>query len=249
MKTEKYSSKALKIFLKTKKVCTLDDLMKCLGTNVRKTVFRKLAEVEYQTSYSHHGKYYVLKSNCKFNQHGLWHFDDIWFSIFGTLLETSRQFVEHSDAGYSTEELSQLLHVSAKQALLNLQNRELLIRQKFEGKFIYFSADDNIRQKQVLVRGSDLESWKEESRDLLAHEIKAAIILFFGLLDERQRRLFAGVEAIRTGKSDARISEFLGLDPHTVAKGRCELLERDIDSKRLRRPGGGRKRQEKKLQK
>jgi len=71
--------------------------------------------------------------------------------------------------------------------------------------------------------------------------------LFFSLLDERQRRLFAGMEAIRTGDgSDAKISEFLGIDPHTVAKGRRELLSRDIDVEHLRQPGAGRKRQEKK---
>jgi hypothetical protein len=223
--------------------------MRCLGTDVRKTVFRKLSEIEYQTSYSHRGKYYALKSCCKFDDLGLWHLDDIWFSVFETLLETARQFVEHSDAGYSTDELSRLLHVSAKQALLQLQIREFLIRQKFAGKFVYFSADDSLRRKQVLVRGSGLESWKEVGRDLLAHEVKAAIILFFSLLDERQRRLFVGMEAIRTGKSDAKISEFFGLDPHTVAKGREELLDRDIDFKRLRKAGGGRRKQEKKLQK
>jgi hypothetical protein len=30
-------------------------------------------------------------------------------------------------------------------------------------------------------------------------ELKAAIILFYGLLDEQQRRLFAGLESIRLG--------------------------------------------------
>jgi hypothetical protein len=31
----------------------------------------------------------------------------------------------------------------------------------------------------------------------------------------------------------------LGVDPHTVAKGRTELLGEDIDPTRVRKPGGG----------
>lgn len=247
MRTEKYDSDAIYRLLKSRKICTLDELMACLGTDVRKTVFRKLAEIEYQTSYSHYGKYYALKSCCKFDDTGLWNIDKAWFSVHGTLLETTRQFVERSTAGYSADELNQLLHVSTKQSLLSLQTKELLIRQKFFRNFVYFSVDDGHRRKQILARGSCQQARVEMDQELLAHEVKAAIILFFSLLDERQRRLFAGMEAIRTGKGgDARISEFLGVDPHTVAKGRRELLSQDIDVERLRQSGAGRKKQEKK---
>lgn len=247
MKTEIYSSRTLTNLLKSRKVCTIEDLMAGLGTDVRKTVFRKLAEIEYQTSYSHYGKYYALKSSCKFDSTGLWHIEEARFSVHGTLLETARQFVEHSNSGYSPEELNRLLHVSTKQTLLSLQTRELLIRQKVSRKFVYFSTDDELRRKQVLARGSCQEGRMEMDQDLLAHEVKAAIILFFSLLDEKQRRLFAGMEAIRNGKGgNAKISEFLGVDPHTVAKGRRELLSQDIDIERLRQPGAGRKKQEKK---
>jgi len=249
MKTEKYNSNALRIYLKRNKVCKLDELMDCLGTDTRKTVFRKLSEIEYQTSYSHYGKYYALKSCCKFDDMGLWHFNEARFSVYGTLLETAHRFVESSNAGYSADELNRLLHVSTKQTLLNLRTRELINRQKFDGTFIYFSADDEMRREQVLARGSGQKSQREIDRDLLAHEVKAAIILFFSCLDERQRRLYAGIEAIRTGKGgDGKIAAFLGIDPHTVAKGRRELLNQDIDVERLRQPGAGRKKQEKKLQ-
>ena len=52
-------------------------------------------------------------------------------------------------------------------------------------------------------------------------ELKAAILLFYSLLDEQQRRLFAGLESIKLGHGgDSVLAEFLGLDPHTVARGR-----------------------------
>jgi hypothetical protein len=78
-------------------------------------------------------------------------------------------------------------------------------------------------------------------------ELKAAIILFFSLLDEKQRRLYAGLEAARMGHGgDRKISDLLGLDPHTVAKGRRELLSGDFEREGIRQPGAGRKQVKKK---
>jgi hypothetical protein len=42
------------------------------------------------------------------------------------------------------------------------------------------------------------------------------------------------------------LAQFLGLDPHTVARGRQQLLDRNVTAGRTRRSGGGRKRVEKK---
>jgi hypothetical protein len=45
---------------------------------------------------------------------------------------------------------------------------------------------------------------------------------------------------------DRMVAEFLGLDPHTVARGRQQLLDQNVMTGRMRRSGGGRKRVEKK---
>src|SRR5439155_26063632 len=66
---------------------------------------------------------------------------------------------------------------------------------------------------------------------------------FYGLLDEQQRRLFAGIESLRLGHGgDKLLAEFLGLDVHTVARGREQLLEQEVSLGRIRRIGGGRSR-------
>ena len=83
MKTQKFRAELLNGLMKIRKVCTLDEMIAALGTSVRKTIFRKLAELEYQTSYSHHGKYYALKSTCQFNESGLWAYREAWFSAAG----------------------------------------------------------------------------------------------------------------------------------------------------------------------
>ena len=75
------------------------------------------------------------------------------------------------------------------------------------------------------------------------------MILFFSLLDEQQRRLYAGLEAHKIGYGgDRKIAEFLGVDTHTVARGRRELFGEQVQRGRVRKQGGGRKPAEKKRQ-
>lgn len=82
----------------------------------------------------------------------------------------------------------------------------------------------------------------------MTDEVEAATILFYSLLDEKQRRLYAGLESHKYGYGgDSRIAGILGLDNHTVAKGRQEILSGQIDRERIRQEGGGRIRIEKKL--
>jgi hypothetical protein len=46
-------------------------------------------------------------------------------------------------------------------------------------------------------------------------------LLFYSLLDELQRRLFASLESMKLGHGgDTVLAEFLALDPHTVARDR-----------------------------
>lgn len=79
------------------------------------------------------------------------------------------------------------------------------------------------------------------------HELHTAILLFYSLLDEQQRRLYAGLESIRLGRGgDTLIADFLSLDPHTVARGRQQLLDRNVVTGGARRSGGGRTPTEKK---
>ena len=66
------------------------------------------------------------------------------------------------------------------------------------------------------------------------------IVLFASVLDERQRRLFCGLESLQLG-TDRNIADILHVDPHTVARGRRQLLAQDVEADRVRAVGGGRK--------
>ena len=84
------------------------------------TVFRKSKHLAYRTSYSHRGSYYTLDETARFDEKGLWSFQSVWFSRWGTLLDTAEAFVENSAAGCFVEELDNLLHAGTKEPLLKL---------------------------------------------------------------------------------------------------------------------------------
>ena len=59
-------------------------------------------------------------------------------------------------------------------------------------------------------------------------------------LNERQRRLYAGLESKKIGHGgDRQLAMITGLSVNTIAKGRREL-EQAAGSDRIRAPGGGR---------
>jgi hypothetical protein len=60
-------------------------------------------------------------------------------------------------------------------------------------------------------------------------ELKASILLFYSLLDEQQRRLYAGLESLKLGRGgDRQLADFLDLDSHTVARGGHSAARSDI---------------------
>ncbi len=244
---------ALNDLLNTTKIATLDRLKQELNTQSTMTVYRKLKALGYLSSYSHRGKYYTLKNIPQFDHLGLWTYHSVWFSQYGNLNETTYEFVQNSTAGLSANELQNILHVEVKHSLFKLFQEKRIDRQKYSGRYIYLSVDPVTRRQQITSRkNSEIEFDIDLSLEIgaMADELKAAIILFFSLLNEKQRRLYAGLEAHRIGYGgDKKIAELFGLDPHTVGKGRKELFSSEFATEGVRKKGGGRKSAEKKLQK
>jgi len=255
MNTPKYHLHTLKQFFDRHKIATLDQLQEVLGNPARCTVFRKLGDLQYLSSYSHRGKYYTLKSIARFTKQGLWSFRSVWFSRFGNLLQTCEAFVHYSDAGYSAAELKDILQVKTKHALTQLVRDGRLQRETFDSIYVYLSAQKEVASRQIETREALLEQSPASlivvNPDLATDEAKALLVLFCSMLNERQRRLYAGLESLKLGHGgDAHIASLLGMDPHTVAKGRRELMEADLTATdSVRAPGAGRPSQEKKRRK
>jgi len=247
MRTPSFLSDHLRKFLRLKKIATLPELKQALGTTVDTTVFRKLKELSYRSSYSHRGCYYTLAEIPQFDPHGLWSFQSVWFSRWGNLVSTVETLVNGAPRGYFANELQQILHVEVKDTLLQLVEQRRIARQQITGLFLYCSQDAASRRRQVLARQALSEIPGSASAEVSPEELKASLVLFSSLLDEQQRRLYAGLESLKFGRGgDQKLAELLQLDPHTVARGRKELLAQEVEWDRVRKSGAGRKPVEKK---
>jgi hypothetical protein len=136
MRPEQYDPQSLVRLLRQEKIATMDELKRALGTSADATVFRKLAKLEYRSSYSHRGRYYTLDEMARFDELGLWSFRHVWFSRFGTLVSTVEALVVSAEAGYDAAELEAVLHVEAKQALLELVPAGRLARSEVAGRYV-----------------------------------------------------------------------------------------------------------------
>ena len=252
MRPTQFSADTVIALLRKQTVASLPDVLVALGPRVsRRTAFRKLKNLDARTSYSHRGGYYTLDELADFDERGLWSFAGVRFSRAGTLVATAEAFVQHAEAGHFVDELDNLLHVGTQDALRKLAGDGRLTRHKLAGQFLYCAPDPaqqthQLRARRLLMATPGLGRPLPDA-DLMPEELRAAIVLFASLLDERQRRLFAGLEALKCGwGGDRRIATLLGIDPSTVAAGRRQLVDRDVEVDRVRRAGGGRTPTEKK---
>jgi len=116
-----------------------------------------------------------------------------------------------------------------------------LHRRECEGRYLYYALDRTRRQEQWAARQAQQET---------GDDLQAAKALFFGLLDEQQRRLFAGLESLNRGHGGQQhAAQMFGLDVDTVARGQQELLGAQVLRGRVRQKGGGRPAVEKKRRK
>jgi hypothetical protein len=254
MRTSKNDANALKKLLLKEKAATMPELKAVLETDVNMTVFRKLNELSYFTSYSHSGRYYTLSEIPDFDDRGLWEQNSVLFSNHGNLQKTVTAFVDGSKTGYTASELKSVLQIEVKEPLLILFRKEQVDRKKISGRYVYFTTDLQAKKNQQLNRSGQKTEFALDADYDTGHSLPDKVIksiwLFFSILNEKQRRLFAGLESLKIGHGgDKKVSNMFGMAPHTVAKGRSELLSASIDIERIRKKGAGRIPTEKKARK
>ena len=148
MRLSAFSADAIATLLREQKIASMPKLMTALGTDARRTVFRKLKELAYRTSYSHCGRYYTSMRSLSSISKVCGRIREVWFSVYGTLLSTTAAMVEAADLGYFVEELDNRLHVGTKDALRKLVRDARLTREKVAGQFLYCAADSRRRRQQ-----------------------------------------------------------------------------------------------------
>ena len=159
-----HASELIDIFMKYI-VISMDDLIK--HTKVTKvTIQRRLKEIGYITSYNHNGMYYTLLKLAEFDESGLWDYKGIRFFKDGGLQELIISQINSSGKGYTSEELSTKLGTRVTNQLRLSTKRKLLSRKKYSDFYVYYSINENIHKKQILLREKDtkLPSIDEETQ-------------------------------------------------------------------------------------
>jgi len=159
------TSEKLYPILKHRQVMSLAQILSAVGCS-RRTAIRSLQDLQYLSSYSHTGRFYTLVEIPTFNPLGLWHYEDIHFSRWGSLKKTVVQVVAQSPAGYSHRELVDHLRVRCHNALLDLTTAARLHREKRAqaGPYVYLSSDPVVQSQQFAERRGRWEKQVAQAR-------------------------------------------------------------------------------------
>ena len=163
------------------------------------------------------------------------------FSRDGTLRETIVSVVERSQGGAFASELQTLLQVRVHNALAQLHGAGRLSREQLADQYLYLSPTDRSEQLQKryerMRRAQVSGSAEREEPDELGESMRWLLTV----LNEKQRRLYLGLESMRLGHGgDLQISRMTGVNVKTIARGRRQLQQQQITTERIRAGGGGR---------
>lgn len=225
---------ALRKLIQRRRAVRLEDLFVALGTQSRMTVFRRLTEVGYRTSFTHAGRYYTLADIPAFDALGVWFHKDAGFSVMGNLKESVTWHVEKSPDGRTHAELQHILRVRVHNTLLDLVRQGRIGRKIFGRICLYTSANPERATAQVTQRKELSEVMAqacrvlnlEETLEVLAEALRAAPeIPSVPILTERL--------ALRGHRFESRlvqqVFETHGLVPGKKKRPRASFPGKDFD--------------------
>ncbi len=139
------------------KAMTIKELTVLFNCSVR-TVHRRLKELHVVNSFNCNGRFYALGDVPDYNSIGIWHFNGISFSKFGSLTETVVTLIKKSEAGLSAAEIGELVKLNPHSFIWTISQRLTVRREKVKGRFVYFSANDAVGERQCLNRQREKSS-------------------------------------------------------------------------------------------
>jgi len=191
--------------LKKTKVFTLPQLVAMLECSSR-TAQTKLQQWQVYNSYNHNGRYYALPNVPRFDEHGRWQYQQIFFSRHGTLKNTVVQLVRQASAGLTGQQIGELVQLSPRSFLHHFRDTPGLRREKHGGVYVYFAADPDSYAQQRENRLAELAREAGPLSDAEAVLILAALIKHCGLTAEQ----LAALPEVQARKiSPLVIGEFL----------------------------------------
>jgi hypothetical protein len=137
--------------LRDVKVFTVDKLASIVRCSLR-TAWRRLRDINALASYNHNAKYHTLPDIPRFDDTGIWRYNDICFSRHGNLTRTVQYLVNNAAEGISAQQLCSVLHVSAASLYTFLRGIPGIAAHRSGHNLIFFSAQSDARTLQIARR-------------------------------------------------------------------------------------------------
>jgi len=146
-----------------------------------------LRSINCLTSYSHRRSFYTLRKIAHFDKQHIWKCarSSALFSDLGSLGALVEWHIQNSPAGLTCHQLSEITKVSIEPHIRRISKERGLVRQKFDGEYVYFyKANEKLQQRQRAQRrkisstaGPDLETAIEEDIASLRRDFQIALAL------------------------------------------------------------------------
>jgi len=114
----------------------------------RESILRDLKGIGYYSSYNKRGAFYTLGSIPKFDSLGLWKYRDAYFSARRTLLDTAEYLINASIAGYTHDELRQILGIEVQNSIHQLTMEGKIARRQVGAQYVYFGMESIGEQQE-----------------------------------------------------------------------------------------------------
>jgi len=187
------------------KIFTLERLVLSLSCSIP-TARLKLKQWGAYTSYNQNGRYYAVPTVPRFDNKGLWHYENIYFSRYGNLKTTIVQLVGRSPSGLTGKEIGALVRLDPRSFLHHFRNAGGIQREKPKGVYVYFSDNPVTYKQQRKSRSKLADPAGEVFSEADAVVILSALIKHHGICLEE----IMALPEIRMHKiSSAAIRDFL----------------------------------------
>jgi len=100
------------------KVLTIEQLVGLLESSVI-TARRQLKKWRAYTSFNMNGRYYTPPGIPRFDENGIWKYQRILFSKYGTLMQTISQLIRRSETGLSAKQIAQVVEVASNSSVFS----------------------------------------------------------------------------------------------------------------------------------
>ncbi len=157
-------------------VATIDVLCNKLSKS-RMSVLRALKSYGYFSSFNFNSSYFTLKDTPDFDKDGLWFHGQIGFSRYGSLTQSIKVIVEHSEKGFTVVELQKLLGTKVHNQLSLLCRKGILTRFYLGRNCVYTSVEAKLQASQEAKRKGPVKKPKAITTIQIAPGLEALTVI------------------------------------------------------------------------